>query len=116
MNKHFRIESEAIGKPVSIWRRQLRLDATSAKSNFPYGLQLGDFTIKIPNASCRDNPVLPLSEREKQVLFLYVSGCAGPAIAERMNVKPNTVATYKKRILEKLGCRSMYQAITIATA
>lgn len=76
---------------------------------------LGDYEVDLPMPSCSDNPNLPLSQREKQVLFLSACGRTGPEIASSLNVTPNTVATYKRRILEKLGCRSIAEAVTLAT-
>lgn len=78
--------------------------------------KLGDYDVSLPPPSCAGNPPLPLSQREKQVLFLSAAGRTGPEIAEEINVTPNTVATYKRRILEKLGCRSIAEAVALAAA
>ncbi len=47
-----------------------------------------------------------LSDREFQVLRLIARGRGTRAIAEELSLSVNTVATYRKRILDKLGLRS----------
>lgn len=47
-----------------------------------------------------------LSHREHQVYLLLVQGLPVGQIAERLAVAPNTVSTYRARILEKTGVRN----------
>jgi two-component system invasion response regulator UvrY len=47
-----------------------------------------------------------LSTRELQVFELLVQGLAVGQIAERLAVAPNTVSTYRARVLEKTGVRN----------
>lgn len=49
----------------------------------------------------------PLSERELDVLKLLVKGCNAKQIAEQLSISKNTVDTYRRHILDKLGCNSM---------
>jgi len=53
----------------------------------------------------------PLSEREYQVLKLLTKGCSYDEIAELMSVKKTTIATYIRRIYEKLGVKNRTEAI-----
>lgn len=52
-----------------------------------------------------------LSERELQVLKLIAAGESTRAIAEQLLLSSNTIATYRRRIREKLGIRSDAEAI-----
>lgn len=47
-----------------------------------------------------------LSAREDQVFRLLASGQSVGAIAESLSLSPNTVSTYRARILEKTGARN----------
>jgi DNA-binding NarL/FixJ family response regulator len=49
------------------------------------------------------SPLGRLSSREREVLHLTVSGATGSAIALQLSLSPATVATYRSRIMEKLG-------------
>lgn len=57
-----------------------------------------------------------LSEREREVLALYGAGLKRHEIAERLNLSRETIGTYRKRLLKKLGLASsgdlMHYAIT----
>lgn len=50
--------------------------------------------------------IAQLSEREHEVLALLGRGHSSQDIAERLDVSPKTVATYKARIGEKLGLKT----------
>lgn len=50
-----------------------------------------------------DNPINQLSDRELTVLNYLLKGNSLKDIAVRLDVKPNTVATFKARLLDKLG-------------
>ena len=52
-------------------------------------------------------PLEQLSARERQVLVALVQGRALVDIAADLNVAPNTVSTYKARLMEKLGQGSL---------
>jgi DNA-binding NarL/FixJ family response regulator len=55
-----------------------------------------------------------LSERETTVLTLLVDGLRNKEIADRMNVSPKTVETYRARILTKLGYSSTAELVRYA--
>lgn len=55
------------------------------------------------------NPVLRLSPRELLVMKLLSEGKWNKEIALIMNLKPNTVSTYKKRLFEKLGIQDEHE-------
>jgi DNA-binding NarL/FixJ family response regulator len=52
-------------------------------------------------------PIEQLSTRERQVLIALVQGRSVVEIAESLQLAPNTVSTYKARVMEKLGQASL---------
>jgi len=55
--------------------------------------------------------VLPLSQREKQVLKLASEGLTDKMIAEALGMSPTTPGTYMTRIRHKLGASSRTEAV-----
>jgi DNA-binding NarL/FixJ family response regulator len=55
-----------------------------------------------------------LTEREREVLKLMVSGLDRKAISTRLNRSPDTVKTHIRNIAAKLGTRSMAEAVAVA--
>ena len=47
-----------------------------------------------------------LSDREYQILWMIVSGKALTQIGQELGLSPNTVSTYRARILRKMGMKS----------
>lgn len=57
----------------------------------------------------------PLSRRETQVLRLIANGLQNREIARDMQISENTVRTYVRRLMAKLGTRSRMEAVAVAT-
>lgn len=55
-----------------------------------------------------------LSEREFDVMIKLVSGATISEIAEQLSLSPNTVSTYRSRILQKMDMKSNADVITYA--
>ena len=55
-----------------------------------------------------------LSTRERQVLVALVTGRSVMEIAEELQLAPNTVSTYKGRLMEKLGQTSLSDLVRYA--
>ena len=55
-----------------------------------------------------------LTPRELEVLGLLATGLQNRDIAERLVISPRTVEVYKARMMEKLHCRSLADAIRIS--
>jgi PAS domain S-box-containing protein len=55
------------------------------------------------------NGVAPpqLSQRQMQVLTLVASGCTSAEIAQRLNIKPATVVTHRRDLMQKLKLHSV---------
>lgn len=75
------------------------------------------FVEKMLSATAYDrdlfNPLSQLSERELQVAELFVTGAGNLEIANKLNLKQNTVSTFKKRIFKKLKINSLVELIEL---
>jgi RNA polymerase sigma factor (sigma-70 family) len=60
------------------------------------------------------SPLELLSSREREVLQLTVEGYSSAAIAERFNLSPKTVDTYRSRLMGKLGVRDLPELVRFA--
>jgi len=61
----------------------------------------------------RDNPLDILSKRETQIVERLVRGVSLTEIGRKMNLKETTISTYKKRIFEKAGVKTLSDLIAI---
>jgi DNA-binding NarL/FixJ family response regulator len=55
-----------------------------------------------------------LSSRERQVLYLLVTGHSVPALAAVLHISASTAKTYVSRLYEKLGARNRAEAVMAA--
>ena len=55
------------------------------------------------------DPLLRLTEREYEIADMYAKGLGNLEIANILDLKQNTVSTFKKRIFEKLGISSIVE-------
>lgn len=60
-----------------------------------------------------NHPFEALSTREAQIVESLVKGASLTEIGRKMNLKETTVSTYKKRIFEKVGIKTLSDLITI---
>lgn len=61
------------------------------------------------------DPFLGLSDRELRVMNELLNGATVKDIAERLDLRPTTVATYKARLFDKLGVSNVLDLQRIAT-
>jgi len=61
-----------------------------------------------------DNPLERLSGRERQVLQLIVEGRTSAEVAERLNLSPKSVDTYRSRLMAKLGIEDLPALVKFA--
>lgn len=59
------------------------------------------------------NPLFKLTEREIEIAEMYAAGLGNLEIANRLDLKQNSVSTMKKRILEKLEIDSIVALIDL---
>ena len=55
-----------------------------------------------------------LTPRERDVLGLIAEGLQNRDIAVRLGISPRTVEVYKARMMEKLSCRTLADAVRIS--
>lgn len=55
-----------------------------------------------------------LSDRESEIAMLILEGKKTNDIANKLNLKSNTISTVKKRIFEKVGVESSIQLYKLA--
>jgi len=58
----------------------------------------------------------PLTERELEVLARAAAGDTMVETARRVFLAPETVKTYRQRIIRKLGARNITHAVALAVA
>lgn len=59
------------------------------------------------------NPLFSLTERELEIANMYSEGLGNLEIANRLDIKQNTVSTLKKRIFEKLKIDNLVDLIEV---
>jgi DNA-binding NarL/FixJ family response regulator len=65
-------------------------------------------TVFAPRA---EQPTMPLSEREREVLSLIASGATNKEIAERLYLSPHTVKEHTSSLYRKLKARNRAEAV-----
>ena len=60
------------------------------------------------------SPLDLLSMREREVLQLTVEGHSSAAIAEKLDLSPKTVETYRSRLMGKIGVRDLTELVRFA--
>jgi len=60
------------------------------------------------------SPLELLSMREREVLQLTVEGNSSATIAERMELSPKTIETYRSRLMGKLGVHDLTELVRFA--
>ena len=60
------------------------------------------------------SPLDLLSMREREVLQLTVEGHSSAAIAEKLNLSPKTIETYRSRLMGKIGVRDLTELVRFA--
>jgi DNA-binding NarL/FixJ family response regulator len=71
----------------------------------------GGITVRVDRP---DRPLPELSGREFEVMRLLAGGHTAKDIAARLGLSPKTVATYRGRVLDKLGLDSTVQLVRFA--
>jgi DNA-binding NarL/FixJ family response regulator len=62
------------------------------------------------------SPIESLSQREREVLHLTVSGASSAEIGQRLSLSPKTVDTYRSRVMGKLGVPDLAGLVRFAVA
>jgi DNA-binding NarL/FixJ family response regulator len=59
-------------------------------------------------------PLMQLSHREREVLLLVVEGKSSTEIADILSLSPKTIATYRNRLMQKLGISDLPTLVKFA--
>lgn len=59
------------------------------------------------------NPLFSLTERELEIAEMYAEGMGNLEIANKLDIKQNTVSTIKKRIFDKLDIDNIVELIAV---
>ncbi len=82
-----------------------------------YGEYISPVTQNLLITSLRNpkaaNPLLILTKREYQVAELYAEGLGNLEIANKLEVKQNTISTIKKRLFDKLQIENIVELIEL---
>lgn len=62
----------------------------------------------------REKITMEISKREKEILILISNGMSNKAAASELGISPNTVQTYRRRLLLKLNAKNSADLIRIA--
>lgn len=73
-----------------------------------------DSYIRQHNINLAENPLARLSPREQEILQLVVEGKSSAEIAEVLSLSPNTVDTYRSRLMQKLGLNDLPSLVKFA--
>lgn len=98
----------ATGYVVKTVGEQDLLDAVRAVARGRVVIDLDDpaKTAAVYQQMGRPGLATGLSDREQEVLVLLGRGHSNQEVAEKLDISPKTVATYKARIAEKLGLKT----------
>ncbi|OIP18511.1 MAG: DNA-binding response regulator [Comamonadaceae bacterium CG_4_9_14_3_um_filter_60_33] len=61
-----------------------------------------------------DDPLSLLSPRERQIILMVVEGESSSAIGTTLHLSPKTVATYRSRLMKKLGVTDVTSLVRMA--
>lgn len=61
-----------------------------------------------------DNPLHALSPRERQIILMVVNGQSSTEIGLELMLSPKSVATYRSRLMAKLGVRDVSSLVKLA--
>ena len=61
-----------------------------------------------------DDPLVTLSPRERQIITMVVNGQSSAQIGLKLHLSPKTVATYRSRLMAKLGVKDVPGLVLLA--
>ncbi|MET0416027.1 MAG: helix-turn-helix transcriptional regulator [Actinoplanes sp.] len=59
-------------------------------------------------------PVVVLSDRQRQILYLVADGLTGPAIGRRLHLHHGSVRRHMAAVIELLGANNRTHAVAVA--
>jgi len=68
----------------------------------------------LQRGAAEKHPLACLSQREREVLSLVIEGKSSAEIADMLSLSPKTVATYRNRMMQKLGISDLPTLVKFA--
>lgn len=91
----------------------MRAIDAAAQGKHYLGADVADLALQVltqPN----DDPLSVLSARERQIIVMVARGQSSAQIGERLHLSPKTVATYRSRLMGKLGVHDVAGLVRLA--
>ncbi len=70
-------------------------------------------SFKNDNFTQKNNKLKKLTPREIEIMTLYSKGLTNKEISYKLDIKPSTISSYKKRMLEKLGIETLAELLEV---
>jgi DNA-binding NarL/FixJ family response regulator len=78
------------------------------------GPEVADLAFQVFSLKDEDSPLSTLSPREQQIIVMVVNGKSSAAIGAALHLSPKTVATYRSRLMAKLGVSDVPGLVRLA--
>lgn len=78
------------------------------------GTDVADLALKVLTGPDDDDPLSALSPRERQIIVMVARGQSSSQIGESLHLSPKTVATYRSRLMAKLGVHDVPGLVRLA--
>ena len=78
------------------------------------GVDVADLALQVFTHPEDVDPLIALSPRERQIIFLVVNGQSSAEIGLKLHLSPKTVATYRSRLMAKLGVSDVPGLVRLA--
>ena len=78
------------------------------------GAEVADLALQVFTQEEDDNPMSTLSPRERQIIAMVVHGQSSAKIGLALHLSPKTVATYRSRLMAKLGVPDVTALVRLA--
>lgn len=78
------------------------------------GAEVADLALQVFTQPDEDDPLHALSPRERQIITMVVNGLSSAKIGQELHLSPKTVATYRSRLMAKLGVSDVTGLVRLA--
>ena len=78
------------------------------------GAEVADLALQTVTRPDADDPLSALSPRERQIIVMVARGQSSSQIGESLHLSPKTVATYRSRLMSKLGVHDVAGLVRLA--
>ena len=78
------------------------------------GPEVANLALGVFTETAKDDPLSALSPRERQVIMMVINGQSSSEIGLKLNLSPKSVATYRSRLMAKLGVSDVSALVRLA--